>query len=171
MQFSSINQDFYHKPLSLHNKLLSKETSKSNPSFRIYYGELPSSVPFTWETIPGTPKHHHATSGDHHILPPLTPPPSYHANSNSLRASSENPSRSKIFLRNLLRHINPKKPSLGSSSSSSSSSATSSSSSFSDHFRRRKRRRFSGLGSSFDSGCSVFVVKKALLSIVGRGSG
>ncbi|GER55739.1 hypothetical protein STAS_33426 [Striga asiatica] len=165
MQFSSINPDFHQKPLSLHNKLLSKETSKSNPSFRIYYGELPSSVPFTWETIPGTPKHHHASAGDHHIPPPLTPPPSYHAHSNSLRASSENPSRPKILFQNLLRHINPKKPSLGSSSSSSSSS------SFSDHFRRRKRRRFSGSGSSFDSGCSVFVVKKALLSIVGRGSG
>ncbi|KAF3330579.1 hypothetical protein FCM35_KLT03933 [Carex littledalei] len=53
-------------------RLLTKESSMSNPSFR-YYGVGPGSVPFIWETEPGTPKV--AVSGIQ--VPTITPPPSY----------------------------------------------------------------------------------------------
>ncbi|KAI3800015.1 hypothetical protein L1987_35321 [Smallanthus sonchifolius] len=45
-------------------------------SFRVlYYGSASAgSVPFMWESQPGTPKHALTESS----LPPLTPPPSYH---------------------------------------------------------------------------------------------
>ncbi|PIN15748.1 hypothetical protein CDL12_11607 [Handroanthus impetiginosus] len=182
-------------------RLLSKETSNSNPSFRVYYGDVPSAVPFTWETRPGTPKH--AFSENSHI-PPLTPPPSYYTN--KFNNSSKKNSRSKLLLHTLLRRMSPKKAhsvdsSYSSSSLSSLSWSSSSHSSFSDPMMTPtyKRRRFSSWGSSFDErtmndrrdevcpsrsclgagkdkgdrlrGCySVFIVKKALFSIVGRGS-
>uniref|UniRef100_A0A2N9G0Z0 Uncharacterized protein n=1 Tax=Fagus sylvatica TaxID=28930 RepID=A0A2N9G0Z0_FAGSY len=40
-----------------------------------YHGGAPASIPFTWESQPGTPKakFHQTTT----TLPPLTPPPSY----------------------------------------------------------------------------------------------
>lgn len=184
------------------SKLLSKDTSKCNPSFRIYYGDVSSAVPFTWETRPGTPKH---VSSENSHIPPLTPPPSYYTN--KLNNSSNKTSRSKLLFHNLLRRVNPKKhqfaaPNSHSSSSSLSSLSWSSSSysSFSDPLSTpayvRKRRRFSSWGSSvsFDDraamddrrdgvcsskmcfgignggGYSAVIVKKALLSIVGRGS-
>ncbi|KAG8085181.1 hypothetical protein GUJ93_ZPchr0010g10010 [Zizania palustris] len=51
--------------------------SISNRSFRVYYGVASAgSVPFLWESAPGTPKN--AISGA--ALPPLTPPPSYYNN-------------------------------------------------------------------------------------------
>ncbi|KAJ1686652.1 hypothetical protein LUZ63_018042 [Rhynchospora breviuscula] len=53
-------------------RLLTKESSMSNPSFR-YYGLVPGSVPFLWEAEPGTPKV--VVSGI--TVPPITPPPSY----------------------------------------------------------------------------------------------
>ncbi|KAK9291219.1 hypothetical protein L1049_009407 [Liquidambar formosana] len=59
------------------SRLLSKETSMANPSFRVYYGGASGAVPFMWESQPGTPKH---TFCDN-TLPPLTPPPSYYFNS------------------------------------------------------------------------------------------
>ncbi|KAL3654790.1 hypothetical protein CASFOL_000576 [Castilleja foliolosa] len=186
-----------------HDKLftssrLSKESSKSNPSFRaVYYGDVSSTVPFTWESTPGTPKH---KSSENPNIPPLTPPPSYFTT--NLNNSSKNHSRSKLLFNNLLRRMNPtKKSRLGvssphSSSFSSLSWSSSAHSSFSDAVPSncvRKRRRFSSWGSSFDAksdvinprGCfgigkgsgersrngySVLIVKKALLSIVGRGS-
>lgn len=188
------------------SKLLSKETSKCNPSFRVYYGDVSSAVPFTWETRPGTPKH---VSSEKSQLPPLTPPPSYYTN--KLNNSSNKISRSKILFHNLLRRLNPQKyqfakPNSRSSSSSLSSNSWSSSShsSYSDPLSTpayvRKRRRFSSWGSSpspsvssnfedraavdhevCDSkmcfgignggGYSAVIVKRALLSIVGRGSG
>ncbi|KAL7136172.1 hypothetical protein ABFS83_10G011800 [Erythranthe nasuta] len=212
-----------HEDDKFFTRLLSKENSKS--SFRVYYGDVSSAVPFTWETCPGTPKHHmnSSSSSDHNLMPPLTPPPSYFNNNNNLDNDSfkRNSSRSKILLHNLLRRMNPKKlPSschvaptssssphdvISSSSISSLSSWSSSArSSFSDPISTpnayvRKRRRFSSWGSSFDDrasaigsarnddvsppanscfgigkdksdgGYSVFIVKKAFLSIVGRG--
>ncbi|KAI3474763.1 hypothetical protein Pfo_029989 [Paulownia fortunei] len=184
-------------------RLLSKESSKSIPSFRVYYGDVSSAVPFTWETRPGTPKH---TSSDNSHIPPLTPPPSYYTN--NVNNSSKKQSRSKLLLHNLLRRMNPKKAHLASSHSSASSLSSlswssSSHSSYSDPMTTptyvHKRRRFSSWGSSFDEramddrrdevcpsrlcfgigknngerlqiGYSVLIVKKALLSIVGRGS-
>ncbi|KAL3826186.1 hypothetical protein ACJIZ3_022215 [Penstemon smallii] len=65
-------------------KLLSKESWESNPSFRVYYGDVSSAVPFMWESRPGTPKHTFSADNNNNnmnmnmILPaPLTPPPSY----------------------------------------------------------------------------------------------
>nr|XP_027104207.1 uncharacterized protein LOC113725301 [Coffea arabica] len=57
------------------SRLLSKESSKrEEASFRVlYYGGNSGSIPFMWESQPGTPKH---TFSDN-SLPPLTPPPSY----------------------------------------------------------------------------------------------
>ena len=64
----------------LYSKMLSKEAaatlSVSVPSFRVYYGVASAgSVPFLWESQPGTPK----SSPSAAALPPLTPPPSYYA--------------------------------------------------------------------------------------------
>ncbi|KAI3447844.1 hypothetical protein Pfo_004509 [Paulownia fortunei] len=137
-------------------RLLSKESSKSNSSFRVYYGDVSCGVPFIWETRPGTPKH---TFCDNSNIPPLTPPPSYHTNIN-LNDSSKKHSRSKLLLHTLLRRMNPKKAHLASSTSSSSSLSSlscslSSRSSFCDPMMTptyvRRRRRFSSWGgSSFD---------------------
>ncbi|KAL8038987.1 hypothetical protein ABFX02_10G006100 [Erythranthe guttata] len=213
-----------HEDDKFFTRLLSKENSKS--SFRVYYGDVSSAVPFTWETCPGTPKHNSSSSDHHHhvnLMPPLTPPPSYFINNNNLDINDSfkrNSSTSKILLHNLLRRMSrPKKlPSschvaptsssphdvISSSSLSSLSWSSSARSSFSDPITTpnvyvRKRRRFSSWGSSFDDrasaigslrnddvsppanscfgigkdksdgGYSVFIVKKAFLSIVGRG--
>lgn len=185
------------------SKLLSRDSSKS--SFRVYYGDVSSAVPFNWETRPGTPKHNFAENSQ---IPPLTPPPSYYTS--SLDKSSKSSSRSKLLLHNLLRRMNPSSKRAAAEVSHSSSSSlsslswsSSSHSSFSDPLSTpayvRKRRRFSSWGSSFDEGAaaddrrddvvrssrlcfgiragekahggySVFIVRKALLSIVGRGS-
>ncbi|KAL0338097.1 UNVERIFIED_CONTAM: hypothetical protein Sangu_1331800 [Sesamum angustifolium] len=125
-------------------RLLSKESSKSNPSFRVYYGDhVPSAVPFMWETRP--------------------------------ESIPRNPA--------LIISHSP------TSSFSSLSWSSSSRSSFSDPvitptYAHNKRRRTSSWSVSFDkSSCfgiekengeiqrrSVLIVKKALLSIVGRRS-
>ncbi|KAK4396046.1 hypothetical protein Sango_1441200 [Sesamum angolense] len=98
-------------------RLLSKESSKSNPSFRVYYGDhVPSAVPFMWETRPGTPKH---TSSHNSHIPPLTPPPSYYTN--NLTNSNNHYSRSKLLFRTFLGRIHPKKPHSPSSHSPTSS--------------------------------------------------
>ncbi|CAL9096460.1 unnamed protein product [Musa textilis] len=55
-------------------RLLSKESSLTQPSFRVYYGVASGAVPFLWESQPGTPKHTASSTN----LPPLTPPPSYY---------------------------------------------------------------------------------------------
>lgn len=75
------------KPLQLregnklqYSKLLSKESSLSSPSFRVYYA-LDSSVgiPFLWESQPGKPKSTCSMKiSSASLLPPLTPPPSYY---------------------------------------------------------------------------------------------
>uniref|UniRef100_A0A0E0JEI7 Uncharacterized protein n=1 Tax=Oryza punctata TaxID=4537 RepID=A0A0E0JEI7_ORYPU len=57
------------------SKLLSRESSAAAPSFRVYYGVASAgSVPFMWESQPGTPKNAMSDT----VLPPLTPPPSYY---------------------------------------------------------------------------------------------
>ncbi|GAA0165213.1 hypothetical protein LIER_20672 [Lithospermum erythrorhizon] len=64
-------------------RLLSKEQNlesinhqRRESSFRVmYYGGATGSIPFRWESRPGTPKH--ALFSDTCSLPPLTPPPSY----------------------------------------------------------------------------------------------
>uniref|UniRef100_A0A0E0L3S4 Uncharacterized protein n=1 Tax=Oryza punctata TaxID=4537 RepID=A0A0E0L3S4_ORYPU len=62
-------------------RLLTKESSQGNPSFR-YYGAGTGAVPFVWESHPGTPKVDAASSSCRMLatadVPAITPPPSYH---------------------------------------------------------------------------------------------
>ncbi|KAJ8491570.1 hypothetical protein OPV22_013291 [Ensete ventricosum] len=106
-------------------RLLSKESSEANPSFRVYYGVASGAVPFMWESQPGTPKHNSSAAAA--ALPPLTPPPSYYystRNSISVKASKSNFLRtilSKLILRKI--HTSPPSALFSTSVSSSSSSA------------------------------------------------
>ncbi|KAI9156276.1 hypothetical protein LWI28_003542 [Acer negundo] len=61
------------------SRVMSKETSMANCSSRVYYRGDSGSVPFMWESRPGTPKY---TFNDT-TPPPLTPPPSYLSESGS----------------------------------------------------------------------------------------
>ena len=177
-----------------YGKLLSKESSAANPSFRVYYGGASGAVPFIWESRPGTPKH----QSQDDILPPLTPPPSYQLNAGTTDTAKK-PSSKHTLLRIILPRFvekNGRKPSSPSSvfSSPSVSSFASVGSS-----KLNQRRRFSSSRSSFSSmgggdddefdsgsprstvcfgvrqrgfrGCyKMVIVKNALLSIVGHGS-
>ncbi|KAL7248671.1 hypothetical protein ACSBR2_003423 [Camellia fascicularis] len=141
------------------SRLLSKEKSSNmaSPSFRVYYGGVSGSVPFVWESQPGTPKHALSDTS----LPPLTPPPSYY--SQNPKQPTKKHSRSKL-LNTLFLRINLKKPSTRSSPPSSSpslsslswSSSSSSHSSLSVPVTRSnnfhgRRSQFSSAGSmSFD---------------------
>ncbi|CAI9761902.1 unnamed protein product [Fraxinus pennsylvanica] len=118
------------------SRLLSKETSKTNPSFRVYYGDVSGTVPFSWETCPGTPKHQ--SFYDTSLIPPVTPPPYYSTNINK---PIKRNSRSRL-LHTLLRRINPKKVNQFemSSSSSSTSWSTSSHETFSPSYVYERRR-------------------------------
>ncbi|KAF3330430.1 hypothetical protein FCM35_KLT03784 [Carex littledalei] len=184
-----------------YSRLLTKESSVANPSFRVYYGGASSAVPFLWESQPGTPKHpmYDAT------LPPLTPPPSYFSNLKSNKTTKRSTSRPNLIT-TILPKLSLKKSqshSSISSTSSSSASSTSSNPSFSPasvgpQCRRTRlsspRSSFSSRGDDYDSDdgsptstlCfggrhgpagrvrgynSVVVMKNALLSIVGHGSG
>ncbi|KAD3338111.1 hypothetical protein E3N88_33632 [Mikania micrantha] len=140
------------------SKLLSKENSVANPSFRVYYGNVSGTVPFTWEIQPGTPKYKYS---DNPLIPPLTPPPSYyidHHQNKPITNTKYHP-RSKILYNLLLninvikkQHVAPSSPSSPSSSSWSSSLSSSVASSSSSRGSRSRRRRFSSFGSSFDDG-------------------
>lgn len=88
------------------SRLLSKENSVANPSFRVYYGGLPVAVPFMWESQPGTPKYTFSDT----TIPPLTPPPSYYSNSNSKPIKNKH-SRSGLFQALFPKMINLKKTS------------------------------------------------------------
>ncbi|KAJ3676489.1 hypothetical protein LUZ60_003901 [Juncus effusus] len=180
-----------------YSRLLTRESSVANPSFRVYYGGASGSVPFLWESQPGTPKNPIYDAS----LPPLTPPPSYFSNLKNKKTTKKSPSKSNLIT-NMMPKLSLKKtksqPSISSSSSSSSSnSSTSTSSSYSPAsvgptFRRSRlsspRSSFSSRGDDEDSDdgsptstlCfgvrhgpsrSVMVMKNALLSIVGHGSG
>ncbi|PNT73124.1 uncharacterized protein LOC100840111 [Brachypodium distachyon] len=59
-----------------YERLLTKESSAANPSFRYYWAE-PGSVPFVWETQPGTPRDDASRMHPGCALPAITPPPSY----------------------------------------------------------------------------------------------
>ncbi|XP_031109797.1 uncharacterized protein LOC116013966 [Ipomoea triloba] len=104
------------------SRLLSKEKSsiKGESSFRFfYYGDSSrGSIPFRWESQPGTPKHSLSAAS----LPPLTPPPSYQTAA-ELKSGGRRASRLPSFF----SRISSKKPSFGRVSSSISSSSCSSS--------------------------------------------
>ncbi|CAI9772177.1 unnamed protein product [Fraxinus pennsylvanica] len=119
------NQDFTPKFLQIKQdnnfyfKLLSKDAA-GDSSFRMsYYDGAAGSVPFSWESQPGTPKHTFSDSP----LPPLTPPPYKFSPNNSM--PKKNPKNSKIFY-SIIPRVSSKKinisPSFSSSSSRSSSS-------------------------------------------------
>ncbi|KAL5710084.1 hypothetical protein ACHQM5_020691 [Ranunculus cassubicifolius] len=124
------------------SRLLSKETSVTNPSFRVYYGGSSGTIPFVWESQPGTPKNKSSDTS----LPPLTPPPSYQFNPK--KDTTKKSSNFKL-IHTIFPRLNGKKshvsPSYSASTSSSSSSSRSSSSLSSTH-----KRPQSSL-SSFDS--------------------
>ncbi|KAG2620107.1 uncharacterized protein LOC120665891 [Panicum virgatum] len=78
------------------SRLLSKDPSSvSNPSFRVYYGVASAgSVPFMWESAPGTPKNSISDT----TLPPLTPPPSYYTNKGAAKTMFSKSRSSKKLL-------------------------------------------------------------------------
>lgn len=140
------------------SRLLSKENSSANPSFRVYYGGGAGAVPFLWESRPGTPK----CALSETSLPPLTPPPSYYSNSDkNNKPVKKLHSRSSNLLHLLFPKMNGKKnctvPSSPSSSSLSSETSWPSSNFSlmvpitSPKKYYRARSRFSSRGSSFDS--------------------
>ncbi|TYH81744.1 hypothetical protein ES332_D02G006200v1 [Gossypium tomentosum] len=117
-------------------KLLSKQYSMGrNHSFRVYHGGASGSVPFTWESRPGTPKHAFAGTS---LVPPLTPPPSYYTKSNTkpVKKNSRSGLLNALFWKMVLRL---KKANVVPSSSSTTSSG------------KYQRRRLSTPSSSFDS--------------------
>uniref|UniRef100_A0A0E0DSW2 Uncharacterized protein n=1 Tax=Oryza meridionalis TaxID=40149 RepID=A0A0E0DSW2_9ORYZ len=80
-------------------RLLTKESSQGNPSFR-YYGAGTGAVPFVWESHPGTPKVDASSSSSCRMLaaaaeagavPAITPPPSYHLRAAAAMSSSSQP--------------------------------------------------------------------------------
>nr|GMC85910.1 YLP motif-containing protein 1-like [Ipomoea batatas] len=78
-----------HDDLKLFSRFLSRQETSNR-----YYGDV--SVPFVWESQPGTPKHRFADSAAA-LRPPLTPPPSYYSNSKFTPAGA--PARDKKALR------------------------------------------------------------------------
>ncbi|XP_016450729.1 uncharacterized protein LOC107775505 [Nicotiana tabacum] len=105
------------------SRLLSKEnTARGESSFRYYYcGGSSGSIPFVWESQPGTPKHKFSDTS----LPPLTPPPSYQTNAHL--KSLQKQSKPNFFL-SIFPKISSKRitfsPSLTSPSVSSSCSSS-----------------------------------------------
>ncbi|CAO2174738.1 unnamed protein product [Urochloa humidicola] len=122
------------------SKLFSRESSAAAPSFRVYYGVASAgSVPFLWESQPGTPKNDAVSAA---TLPPLTPPPSYytarHHNKSAAATSGsggKKHSSSKHHYASIFSAILPKlilhRRSRSSSSAASSCSSSSSSTAFS----------------------------------------
>ncbi|KFK36929.1 hypothetical protein AALP_AA4G191000 [Arabis alpina] len=106
------------------SKIIVKESSQVNSSSRIYYYNG-ASVPFLWETRPGTPKHD--LFSESFRLPPLTPPPSYYSSS-SLKQENKARTKQSRFVKTLFhgkQHVS--RPSLSWSSTTSSSSSSTSS--------------------------------------------
>ncbi|RRT40492.1 hypothetical protein B296_00054025 [Ensete ventricosum] len=92
-------------------RLLSKEGSLSaTPSFRVYYGVSSGSVPFVWESQPGTPKATVAAAG----VPPLTPPPAHFHHPRRIMATKKKKrrraSRFSDLATFLFRRLIPRKP-------------------------------------------------------------
>ncbi|WOL06855.1 hypothetical protein Cni_G15589 [Canna indica] len=180
-----------------YGRLLSKESSAANPSFRVYYGGASGAVPFFWESQPGTPKHATAAAS----LPPLTPPPSYFSTPTRNRSgatSANKASKPPAFILAILPKLRQRKvhisPSFSSSTTSSSSAAPGhrrwSSSSSLSHFSfaggDHEEDYSDDLGSPTSTVCfgmgrratggaggrrSATPMKKALLSMVGHRSG
>ncbi|KAG8380944.1 hypothetical protein BUALT_Bualt06G0069200 [Buddleja alternifolia] len=111
----------------LFSRLLSKEKYNSSKqgeaSFRVlYYGGAAGSVPFLWESQPGTPKH----KFNDNPLPPLTPPPSYQF-SPQANLQKKNYSRNSKVFNSIFSRVPSKKSNASPLFSPSSSSSFSSS--------------------------------------------
>ena len=164
------------------SRLLSKETSVANPSFRVYYGGASGAIPFMWESQPGTPKHTFSEAS----IPPLTPPPSYYSNPTS--KSKKKNSKPKL-LYTIFPKLTPRKalvsPSSSLSSMSSSSLSSWSSSTYSSSPSYMKSKYHHGSSSPTSTLCfsakhktsnafkgcyPIWKMKNAFLSIVGHGS-
>ncbi|KAK4353158.1 hypothetical protein RND71_028676 [Anisodus tanguticus] len=109
------------------SRLLSKENSnKGESSFRFYYyggSSSSSSIPFHWESEPGTPKHNFANTTL--LNPPLTPPPSYNNQSinSHFKSLQKLPSKPK-FYNSIFTKRTTSSPSIASLSPSSSRSSS-----------------------------------------------
>ncbi|KAJ6913375.1 hypothetical protein NC651_015785 [Populus alba x Populus x berolinensis] len=131
-------------------RLLSRESSMANPSFRVYYGGVSVGVPFVWESQPGTPKYTFCEK----TLPPLTPPPSYYTNSDkkTIKKHSRSSLLQLLFSRNNLKKNNVSTSATNLSPTPSSASWSSlNSSSLLTPRKYHGRSRYSSRGSSFDS--------------------
>ncbi|CAN1297652.1 hypothetical protein LINPERPRIM_LOCUS23542 [Linum perenne] len=140
-------------PIDPKKRIMSKDINTPNPSFRVYYGGASVAVPFTWETAPGTPKHHN--SSDNNTLQiPLSPPPSFYAaasiNSAAASRGGGGSSAKRLLLPNyLVKALSGLRSSSSSISSYSSarsyslsfSSASTATTSFSPGSLSRRRRR------------------------------
>ncbi|KAK1311676.1 hypothetical protein QJS10_CPA07g01259 [Acorus calamus] len=158
-----------------HARLLSKESSATNPSFRVYYTAASRAVPFHWESQPGKPK---VEPPPESKLPPLTPPPSYLSNPKQSNSTITKHSKSNA---KLFKNIFSKKKCLSFSSSSSLSGRSRSSCDEDDEEEPVTARGCGGsptstlcFGGSAVGGLrrfnSVVFVKSALLAVVGHGS-
>ncbi|KAG6433533.1 hypothetical protein SASPL_105147 [Salvia splendens] len=102
----------------LASRRLSLEFPIADTSFDVYYGERGVGVPFLWESRPGTPKINTAK----YRIPPLTPPPSFHASPNSNKPSKKQP-RNNLLILPRLKKVQPAEHSPSGSTSSSSLSS------------------------------------------------
>ncbi|KAL9677332.1 hypothetical protein QQ045_005560 [Rhodiola kirilowii] len=149
------------------SRLLSRDLSMSRTNKNGSFRGLPSSVPFTWESQPGTPKHQFYSSASQ--PPPLTPPPSYysaHSHKNQIKIRHTSSSKSTGLFNKLnffkwrVNNINaivsahqPSSPSISSYSFSSSPSsfACSSTTTRSSSLRRIRFGSWGGSSSSNSS--------------------
>nr|CAD1841867.1 unnamed protein product [Ananas comosus var. bracteatus] len=77
-------------------KVSSTSNDNHNPSFRVYYAVTAGSVPFVWESEPGTPKKPAADDFNRQLLtlplsllpPPTTPPTRRRASRRATRSSA-----------------------------------------------------------------------------------
>ncbi|XP_073128771.1 uncharacterized protein [Henckelia pumila] len=88
----SHHEAFFFPRLSYRENSISP-TPNGDGSFRVLYYGGAGSVPFTWESRPGTPKQ---TSDDRPRAPPLTPPPSYQLGNPRKKHHRHHPRSSKI---------------------------------------------------------------------------
>ncbi|EER96097.1 uncharacterized protein LOC8069128 [Sorghum bicolor] len=84
MMSSSSSNNKQEGPKLFSSRILSRDRSSvANASFRVYYSLGAGTVPFLWESKPGTPKSSAtpaalATAGARTTtVPPISPPPSY----------------------------------------------------------------------------------------------
>jgi hypothetical protein len=76
MSSSSINKQ--EGPKLFSSRILSRDRSSvANASFRVYYSLGAGTVPFLWESKPGTPKSSSTPASGASAVPPISPPPPY----------------------------------------------------------------------------------------------